>query len=408
MSIFRRLLPESRSISFQDLWGRGLDGSAMATASGQAITQDRAMRLSAVNACVRLLSETVAGLPTDSFVWDAAEVRRPHRPRPHWLTDPNPELTDLEYWERMMASLLLDGNGYAVGIRADNGDLAQLWPVHPSCVTPARDLATREILYQVYDAETGFSGTLQAEGMVFMLHVRAFGMAGRIKGLSPIEYARQTIGLGLATEEFGAQWFGDGAHPSSVLETDADVLDPIASLSLQATWMQRHNRRRLPAVLSGGLKWKQVQISPEESQFLETRKYTAAQIAGHIYRVPPHMIGEMDAQSSWGTGVEQQVIGFQKFSLAPWTQRLEKTHSKAMRPSRAHIRFDMDGLLRGDARARAEYYTAARNGGWMNVDDVRAREGMPPLPDGKGQDYLQPLNYIPIGTDPNGPKASGG
>lgn len=391
MSLLRRLLPEARAVSFQSLWGRDFDQTSLASASGQMVTQDRAMRLSAVNACVRLLAETVAGLPCESHYWDDQEIRRLYRPRPRWLDEPNPELTPLEYWERVMASLLLDGNAYSIGIRDDKGDLVQLWPVHPSCVTPMRDLRTREPVYQVHDEETGFNGVLEAQGMVFMLHVRAFGMAGRIKGLSPIEYAKQTIGLGLATEEFGAQWFGDGAHPSSVLESDP-VLDPIASLALQATWLKRHNRRRLPAVLSGGLKWKQIQISPEESQFLETRKYTAAQIAGHIYRVPPFMIGEVDTSTSWGTGIEQQSLGFQKFSVSSWTNRLEQRHSKAMQPARAHVRFDIDGLLRGDAKARTESYESGRRAGLLCVDDIRAKEGMPPLPDGLGQIFLEPLD----------------
>jgi HK97 family phage portal protein len=222
-------------------------------------------------------------------------------------------------------------------------------------------------------------------------------MPGSDVGLSPVSMARHSLGLGLAAQEYGAKWFRDGASPSSVLETDQSM-NTEQVRTVQQTWIASHGGRRRPAVLSGGFKWKPVQITPEESQFLQTRQHQGLEVA-QMMGVPPHMIGIVDKTTSWGTGIEQQSIGFVTYTLRPWLTRIEAALTDVL-PRGQFVKFAVDGLLRGDQKSRYEAYQNAIDSGWRNPDEVRALEDLPPIPGGAGAKYRQPMNMAPLGYDP--------
>jgi HK97 family phage portal protein len=181
-----------------------------------------------------------------------------------------------------------------------------------------------------------------------------------------------------------------------VLETDANIGDEEAQRVMKS-WVASHGGHRHPAFLSGGLKHRTISITPEESQFLQSREFERSEIA-MFFGIPPHMIGDTQKSTSWGSGIEQQTLGFVKFSLLPWLKCLEAAYSRVLLPRGQFMRFNLDGLLRGDTTSRYTAYTQARNASWMSVNEIRAKEDLAPIAD--GDNYIQPLNFGPLGSDP--------
>lgn len=369
-----------------------------ATAAGITITEDKALSLTAVWACVSLISDALAILPLDAYRRNG-RIRTEVSPQPQWLAQPNKETNRYEFVQRVTSSALLAGNSYNFINRSATGQVLELWPIHPSEVRVDRD-KSNNLLYHVQSPTMG-SGDLSP---FEMLHIPAFTLAGSCVGISPVEQARQAIALGLATEEFGSRWFGDGANPSGVLETDNN-LDLDAAKVVQETWRENHGRRRrLPAVLSGGFKWKPITISPEESQFLQTRSFQTAEIA-RWFRVPPHLISDVEKTTSWGTGIEEQNLAFLTYTLGPWLTRIELALS-ALLPRPQYVKFNAEALLRARTLERYQAHAIAIEHGWENADGVREDEDEPPLPDGQGETYYRPANLMPVGSPaPPPPKA---
>lgn len=398
MSLLRSLF-ESRSISFQDVWGAGGPWvSGGPTHAGVPVGQDQALRLVAVNACVSLISESGAGLPLGAFVHDA-EVRRPVPNQPGWLDAPNDEDTRFEFIDAVFTSLLMDGNAY-VEVQVDGmGEPQVVAALDPRSVVPFRG-PDRVKVFEV-TLESGVRVVAPAwsrRSTGGVLHIKGHRQPGALKGASPIERARQAIGLGLVTEEFGARFFGQGSHAGGVIEVDGP-LNPDVVDRLKAGWEQHHSgpgKAHRPGVLTDGAKWKQMTIAPEHAQFLETRKFQVSEIA-RLFRVPPHMIGDVEKSTSWGTGIEQQGIGFVTYTLRSHLERVEQRLSQLLPPGE-FVKFNVNGLLRGDAKTRFEAYAVGRQWGWLNVDDIRRMEDQPPLPNGAGAQYLVPLNMEPAAT----------
>jgi HK97 family phage portal protein len=361
-------------------------GAAGGTFAGVYVDEHQALRMTTVWACVSLIADAISILPAGVFRQDGqARVRMPDPP---WLAEPVPGIQWHEWVHRTIVSLLLRGNAYCLIVERDGlGYPASFEQLHPDEVTELVDRRGR-VRYRVAGV-----GELDP---VDVLHIRGLTLPGRfeVRGLSPIGYARQTIGTALAAEEFGARFFGEGAHPSGVLTTDGPM-DKETAQRFQKEWMELHGQRhRKPAVLSGGLKWQPISLSPEESQFLATIDAKAADIAG-FFRVPPHLIGDVDRSTSWGSGIEEQGLQFVVFTLGAWIVRVERALS-ALLPKPRYLRLNVSAFLRGRTLERYQAYLMGRQGGWLSIDDVRALEEMPPLPDGRGTDYLQPLNYAPI------------
>jgi HK97 family phage portal protein len=350
------------------------------------VTEMRALQQLTVWACVALVSDVMASLPVD-VVQSVGSARRRLETLPPLLRRPHPEQSWPEWLGRQMVALLLRGNAYGlVQVRDRRGFPTQIFPLHPDEVSVRR--VNGAIIYKVRGV-----GDLTSDQV---LHVKGMARPGlyELTGLSPIEYARQGIGLALGAEEYGARYFGESATPPSILTTDASLDQEEVDL-LEARWTKAHaERQRRPAILSGGIKYEQIAISPEEAQFLETRRYSRSEIAG-FYRVPPHMIGDVERSTSWGSGIEEQNLLFAQVTLGIWLTRWE-TALSAMLPRGLEVKFNVGALLRARLLDRYQAHLMSRQGGWHNADEIRALEDEAPLPDGKGQDYLQPLNYAPV------------
>lgn len=367
------------------------------TWSGVRIDDDRALAHIPVFACTGLIADAIAMLPWARFRNETTRAGRlvKHRlPDPVILSDPAPGVgTVNEIKFQIVASQLLAGDTFnIVGAVNRLGIPRVMTPLAPKGIRRVwRDDDGR----RRYDLTDGGSLThwadLSADERASgdsMLHWRGYTRAGNLRGLSPIEAGRQGIGLSIAAEKFGATWFGEGAIPPSILSHPEEMDDDEAK-DAQRAWVEAR-RSRHPAVLSGGLEFETIEISPEESQFIETRKLSALDIA-QLYRIPPHMVGLVDRSTSWGSGIEEQAIGFVQYTLGPWISRLEAGMTSLL-PERQYVKITTNALLRGRIVERFKAYAIGRQWGWLSVNDIRALEDEPPI--AGGDTYLQPLNMV--------------
>lgn len=394
MSLVRNLV-EARAVTS---WGPYDDprripsnGETGTVHSGQPVNDRTALNLVAFYACVRLLADTVASLPWHEYRKVAGA--REELPQPALLRDPYVEVTDFDWKHMMMVSLAMRGNFYGLVLERDALEFpTQIMPLHPDIVDRQAERVGGRVTGRIV---TRIDGDVIPPADLF--HVRGFTPPGASDGLSPVNMARHAIGLGLAAQQFGGQWFGDGAAPSSLLSSK-QPLDEGQAKRAQIQWIKSHGGRRYPAVLTGDWTYQAITITPEESQFLGTRNFSIKEMA-MLFGVPPHMIGDTERSTSWGTGIEHMSIGFATYTLRSWLTRIEAAVTR-LRPRGRFVRFGLAALLRGDTKSRYESYRLAREASWLNVDEIRALEDRPPLPDGAGQDYIQPLNFAPLGTDP--------
>lgn len=394
MSIIRRALASERRSAFAPYRNPNaipLNRDLLPYGTSE-LTQERAMQLPAVMACASLLADGVSTLPVQAFIKDG-DQRIPLPDQPELLTVPCHDYSWQEWVGALMYSLLLRGNGIGYIYQRDAfGEPTGILPLDPDRLHIKR--VDGELVYKL-DREV-----LPTEDV---LHLRGMRLPGMDVGLNPIAYARQGLGLAYNAEAFGAAFYANGTVVSGVIETDADLNDE-QSATLARSWLGAHGGRDkayLPAVLANGAKWKPISVNPDDAQFLETRRFQRSEIA-MLFRVPPHMIGDVERSTSWGKGIESQTIGYVTHTLRPWLVRFETALSSLM-PEGVMVRFNLSGLLRGDTLSRFQAYTLARNGGWMNVDEIRRLEDQPPLPDGAGEDYLQPLNMMKLGNAEGAP-----
>ena len=363
--------------------------------SGKRVNERTAMQMTAVYSCVRILSEAVASLPLQFYRYtdDGGKEKAVEHPLYFLLHDePNPEMSAFSFRETLMTHLLLWGNAYAQVIRNGRGEVAALYPLMPDRMTVDRDSAGR-IFYEYLRADSD-ARTLGRKSIVRLapedvFHIPGLGFDGLV-GYSPIAMAKQAIGMGLACDEYGAAFYQNGAQPGGVLEHPGVVKDPRRVRdSWNAIYQGSRNAHRI-AVLEEGMTYKPISISPEQAQFLETRKFQIDEIA-RIFRVPPHMVGDLDKSSF--SNIEQQSLEFVKYTLSPWISRWEQTiHRSLLLPSekpRYFARFNVEGLLRGDYQSRMNGYAVARQNGWMSANDIRELENLDRIPAELGGDlYL--------------------
>ena len=370
------------------------------TASGKYVTERSAMQMTAVYCCVRILSEAVASLPLQFYRYtdDGGKEKAVEHPLYFLLHDePNPEMTSFIFRETLMTHLLLWGNAYSQIIRNGKGEVVALYPLMPDRMKVDRDEHGRLYYeYTVYDSDDvdGRKGTDKVGRTVRLqphdvLHIPGLGFDGLV-GYSPIAMAKNAIGLAIATEEYGSKFFANGAAPSGVLEHPGTIKDPSkVRESWQATFGGSGNANKI-AVLEEGMKYTPISISPEQAQFLETRKFQIDEIA-RIFRVPPHMIGDLEKSSF--NNIEQQSLEFVKYTLDPWVSRWEQAMVRALltpdEKKRYFFKFNVDGLLRGDYQSRMNGYATARQNGWMSANDIRELENLDRIPAEQGGDlYL--------------------
>ena len=344
------------------------------TTSGKAVNERTAMQTSAVYACVRILAESVAGLPLHVYERTAngSKSTKPSHPLYRLLHDePNREMTSFVFRETLMSHLLLWGNAYAQIIRDGRGFPIALYPLLPDRMAVDRN-ESGELVY-TYQSDKG-QVKLRRENV---LHIPGLGFDGLI-GYSPIAMAKNAVGLALATEDYGAAFFANGANPGGVLEHPG-VIKPEQADRLRESWQSQFggaNAHKV-AVLEEGLKFHQMSIPPEQAQFLETRKFQINEIA-RIFRVPPHMVGDLEKSSF--SNIEQQSLEFVKYTLDPWVVRWEQSLQQVLilpsEKATIFIKFNLDGLLRGDYQSRMQGYSTGIQNGFMSVNDVRGLEDM--------------------------------
>ncbi len=387
MSLFRGLARSERRV-FSGPWGE-YDGRipppSMADGgnAGPPINARTALRIIDVFACVSLRSDAVGMLPFRAYR-KVGDTRIELPTQPPLLVQPDPELSAFDFWAGAETSIALRGNMYSAVVDVDNAGYAtSVSLLCPDDVRPPTRGADGRWRYPLSNGQVLDSSQI--------VHVRGFTPPGERLGLSTIECARRGLSLSVAAESYGATWFRDGASPSSVLETDQPLTTSQAKTEV-ARWVASHGGRRRPAVLSGGLKWRPITISPNESQFLETRQFQTAEIR-KLFRVPAHMIGDITdhASQGGGKGLEEMGIGFSVYTIGPDLARLEAAFSQLL-PRGQYVKANPAALLRGNTRDRFTAYAIGRQWGWLSVNDIRALEDLPPV-DG-GETYLQPLNMI--------------
>ncbi len=373
------------------------------TTSGKAVTERSSMQMTAVYACVRILSETVAELPLHLYQYsDNGKEKAIEHPLYQLLHDePNPEMSSFVFRETLMTHLLLWGNAYAQIIRNGKGEIIALYPLMPNKMTVDRD-EQGKICY-LYNRTSDDAPTLKDKGYQVklspydVLHIPGLGFDGLV-GYSPIAMAKNAIGLAIATEEYGAKFFANGAAPGGVLEHPGTIKDPS---KVREAWQSQFggsaNSNRI-AVLEEGMKYTPISISPEQAQFLETRKFQINEIA-RIFRVPPHMVGDLEKSSF--SNIEQQSLEFVKYTLNPWLVRWEQSLSRTLfradEKSKYFVKFNVEGLLRGDYESRMNGYATARQNGWMSANDIRELENLDRIPTENGGDlYLINGNMLPL------------
>ena len=400
--MIRRLLGgrETRSLSFQDIWGRGLDMTTARTSSGEVVDYDSALTLSSVYAAIRLLSDSVSTLSLDVFSRSNGSDLK-FRPLPTWVFNMSPELRNHEILGQVVTSLLLDGNAYLATLRDDTGRVLSLSVLDPSDITPNLGTDDQGVQRLTFTSSKAAGVTLTSRDITM---VRGLMKPGQIKGVSPVTAAREFLGLGIATQRFGAAFFGNGATPGSVIEVPGQ-LSPEGAQALKTAWNDVHkgagNGSRL-AVLTESAKFSRVALSPEDSQFLETRQATVQDVA-RLYGVPPHLLADASGSTSWGSGLHEQNVAFSQYSLRPLVTRVEAALTSIMRSEGiavAFARFDLESMRRVTADRWSSYSTAV-NCGVLSIDEVRAYEGLAALPDGEGQRHYIPLNLAPVDAEPD-------
>lgn len=355
-------------------WGAGMVWSPFA--GSVAVNSDSAMRLSAVFACLRILSEAISTLPLDTFIRQNG-ARFPYRPRPEYLSfQPPNQGSRVDYLSQVMLSLLIDGNAFVATPRNGLGVPVDLIVLDPTKVEINR--VNRRVEYRV-------SGEL-VDMPLDMMHIKGMTLPGHLRGLSPIAYARETIGLGLAAQRFGKKFFENGSLPGAVIEAPG-TMSKEAIKRFKDTWEDNHagvaNANRI-GVLTEGARLTKVSVAPNDAQFLETRAFQVPDVA-RIFGVPPHLIADASNSTSWGSGLAEQNLAFGQFSLRPWIERIEDAHGRLLTTHglpNVFVKLNLDALLRASLKDRYESYAIGINNRFQTVNEARRLEDMAPLPGG--------------------------
>jgi len=360
--------------------------------SGKSVNEHTAMRVTAVYACVRVISETIASLPLQIFNHtDMGKEKALNHPLYRLLHDePNPETTSFVFRETLISHLLLFGNAYAQILRNGKGEVTALYPLMPNQMSVNR--ASNGQIYYTYTKmpDDGFKGKNAQSGNQYclksseVLHIPGLGYDGLI-GYSPITMARNAIGMAMSIEEYGAKFFANGARPGGILSHPGVIKNPD---KIRESWnylFKGSQNSHQVAILEENMQYHPIGISPNEAQFLETRKFQINEIC-RIFRVPPHMVGDLERATF--SNIENQSLEFVKYTIDPWVVRWEQAIQKSLLSQSEKleyfVKFNVDGLLRGDYESRMKGYATGIQNGFLSVNDVRRLENLDLVPDEKG------------------------
>ena len=398
---------EASGVSSPASWLTSLFGGGP-TASGRLVSPSSALEATAALACVIVISQDIAKIP--AYIYDRRTLEMQVNHPVHRLLQRRPNGWQNRYTHRqfLMGQILTRGNAYSVKIYDQRGRLAELVPVPSDYMTlyesPAGDLFYLLSIKGLFlpaqlEPITSEHGLwIPAE---YVVHHRGLSLDG-IRGVSVLTYAREAVGLSLATEEHGARMFGNGAQVAGVLESDQTLTTPAIN-KLRQQWQEAYSglsNAFKTVILESGMKWKQVGMNTDDAQFLETRQFQVAEIA-RIFRVPPSKIAAA-TQGNRYSNAEMEAQEYITDCLMPWLEMLEADYESHLlteeEQGRYFIQHDLRQLLRADARARAEYFAKARQWGWLNVNEIRRWENLPGIGP-KGDQYLEPLNMVPVGNE---------
>jgi HK97 family phage portal protein len=352
----------------------------------------------AVWRCVSLLANGVSALPFGVFTETPTGRRKPVT-TPMWLKKPQGWQAPVDFWHRVMVSLLMDGNAFIWTQRNDTGRIIGLQILDPRRVEIEETESKSDIRFRV-DGEP-FDRS-------WILWIPSFTVPWQLRGLSPIDAARQAIDLGLTVEEFGARFFHQGTSMAGVIQHPGTPQKDEAEL-LRDMFRKKNSglsKSHAIGVLTGGATWQSITITPEQAQFLDTRRFQKSEIA-LLFGVPPHMV-DPTVSSSWGSGVEEMNRFFTTFSMQDYITRIEQYVSLFLLPGNQYLKFNVDARLRPNTKDRYAAYKIGVEAGFLNKDEVREKEDMEPIPDGLGKTFYRPLNFAPLGVgpyegkDPNG------
>lgn len=410
MNIFQKWFGQRIGLTESGFWGAFFGGSNWAQ---KPVTIDTALQLSTVWACVRLLAGTIATLPLNLYERTATGqvVATRHTLQTLLHVSPNADQTPLEFIEGLVASIALQGMGYALKDINGAGEVSSLIPWDPDKIRPVR-LPDGRLVYRT-NFPDGTQKDLPPE-RVFVVKGFMNG-ANRDVGLSVIQYGTQTFGNALATEETVGRTFANGLTSAGYFQLDnpAIKLDAEKRAQLQAVLdnFAGTTNAGKQILLEAGLSWKPMNLSPKDAEMLAERGFNVEEIC-RWFQVPPFMIGHTEKTTSWGTGLEQQILGFQKFVLNTYLKRIEEAiNLRLLKPEergRFFAKFSIEGLLRGDSAARAALYSSSGQNGWMNRDEIRELEDWPAIgPKGGGQVFTVQANLMDLSQMPGHKPAAG-
>jgi len=368
--------------AYQTLFGSGMLFERP-SASGMTVNEETSLRLSAVYACVRLISDTISTLPYDQYVRRDAE-RFQYRPKDRWIDRPSTEMPKTTFWKQVLVSLLLDGNAFVLITRSGN-EIVDLTPLNPKTVRIERRDGRKVFII----------GNDRIVTSDQMLHLTEMLMPGELRGVSRVEQAKESLGLGLALEEYAAQFFGNGAYAGGVLEFP-DKLTPEQRKEIRDTWNSVHQgprRAHRVGMLWGGGKFNPLTVDPTNSQLVDQRKFAVEEIA-RIFRVPPFMLGVSENAAMAFASIEQQQLFFRQHTIQPYVEMLEDHFAQLLENPATFIKFNMSSIVRADLATRYSSYNTALLAGFMSVNDVRALEDQGPVE--AGDQYRVPLQNVPL------------
>ena len=350
--------------------------------AGEYVEECDVLALSAAWACLRLISGTIASLPL--VVYRPTASGHPVVAKEHPLyrllhRAPNPEQTVMDFWEGAIASIELKGNAIALKQRSVSGAIIGLEPMAWDHVSTRRRSDTDEIEYE-------YKGKRYAADDI--LHIRGFG-GSPLGGLSTIAMGVATFGMAKAINRSAAKMFASGVRSSGILTKEGTPFTAPQRAEAERLLREKYvgaMNAGVPMLLDNGLKWEALSINPDDAQMLESRAFSVEEVC-RMFGVPPHMIGHTDKSTSWGTGLEQQTLGFQKFALRPRLKRIETAlEQQLLTPADiaagVTIEFNLEGLLRGDTVSRFQSYQTGLQNGIYTINEVRAKEGLPPVEGG--------------------------
>ena len=384
---------EDRAVTYQSLFLT--DGMLTPRSlAGVEMNQQTATKIAVVYAAVRLVADTISTLPVDTFVrripqGGGPSQRVPYRPRPDWVTQPDadPTVAKSDFWQSVIFSQLISGNAYCRILRGNDGMPMAFKVLDPMKVEPRLD--RRGFVEYVFDSTVAIPG----EDIV---HITDLRKPGAIKGTSRVDELRDVLGISRALDEFAARYFGNGTVSSGMITYPGDMTEEQAT-RLKAEFEKNSRGMRnahRPNILTGGAKYEKLSADAQESQLLQAREFSVLEVA-RVFKIQPALLGVVQAGAMSYDSVEQQHIQFVTLCLRPIVTQIEEQFSKLL-PGESFLRFNMEGLLRGDLQSRYAAYSQGVQAGFLSINDIRRLEDMR---DADGGDvYRVPLSHVDLGA----------